>query len=318
MRWSLPVSFAVHVSILVLAAGVLSDPEAFKVEDQESIPVEIVDISELSKRQATKPDAPKEEKKPGPEVIKEPEITKIERKIDETIKQASREPQPEPEPKPAPAPEPEPVEAKPEPPQPDPVEELIKQTETAEPVPEPEKKAAEAKPVPKPRQKPKPPQKVVEKKKKKKKKDFNPDDVAALLNKIDDDRTAPAPPQDELTAPVQDEIARLVNANDDGVSASELDWLRQRIGRCWNVPAGVRDAHNLVVRVQIQMDPSGNVLGQPVVLNNSSHPAFGAAARSSVAAILGCQPYDKLPAEKYAAWKNIIINFDPSKMLAIN
>ena len=31
---------------------------------------------------------------------------------------------------------------------------------------------------------------------------------------------------------------------------------RQRIGRCWNVPAGVRDAHNLVVRVQIQMDPS--------------------------------------------------------------
>ncbi len=315
MRWSLPISFAVHVSILVLAAGILSDPEAYSVDEQESIPVEIVNIEDLSKRQATKPDAPESENKPGPEVIKEPEITKIEPKVDETIKQAAREPQPEPEPKPAPAPEP--VEAEPEPPTPDPVEELIKQTE-AEPEPEPAEKTAVAKPVPKPRQKPKPPRKVVEKKKEKKKKDaFNPDDVAALLNKIDDERTAPAPPQDELTSPALGDIASLIGS-DDGVSASELDWLRQRIGRCWNVPAGVREAHNLVVRVQIQMDPSGNVLGQPVVLNNSSHPAFGAAARSSVSAILGCQPYDKLPVEKYAAWKNIIINFDPSKMLAIN
>ena len=29
---------------------------------------------------------------------------------------------------------------------------------------------------------------------------------------------------------------------DDRISATELDWLRQRIGQCWTVPAGARDA----------------------------------------------------------------------------
>ena len=43
-----------------------------------------------------------------------------------------------------------------------------------------------------------------------------------------------------------------------------------------------------------------------------------AAARSAVAAVMGCQPYDKLPAEKYESWRDMIINFDPSLMLALN
>ena len=317
MRWSLPTSFFVHVGILILAIGILPSPDKYKVDEQDSIPVEIVNIEDLSKRQATKPEAkPEPEKKPAPEVIKEPEITKIEPKPAKEIKQAAREPQPEPEPKPAP--EPEPKQAEPEPPAPDPVEELIKQTEQAEPEPEPTEKTAEAKPVPKPRAKPKPPEpKLVEKKEKKKKPTFNTDDVAALLNKIDDERAAPPPPEDQPGSPALGDITSLIGS-DDSVSASELDWLRQQIGRCWNVPAGVREAENLIVRVQIEMDPAGNVVGQPVVLNNSGHPAFGAAARSSVAAVLGCQPYDKLPIEKYASWRNIIVNFDPSKMLAIN
>ncbi len=316
MRFSLPISFAVHVSILVFAAGVLSSPDAYQVEDQESIPVEIVDIEDFTKRQAQKPDIPepKPEEKPGIEVKKEPEITKIEPKPAEEIKQAAKEPTPAPQPEPEPAPAPEPEQAEPEPPQPDPVEELIKQTEQAEP--EPAEKTAEAVPVPKPRVKPKPPAPKVVEKKKKKKPAFDTNDVAALLNKIDDERAAPPDP-DEAGTPALGDIASLLGS-DDGISATELDWLRQQIGRCWNIPAGVREAHNLIVRVQIQMDPSGNVLGQPVVLNNSSHPAFGAAARSSVAAVMGCQPYDRLPVEKYASWKNIIINFDPSKMLAIN
>ena len=316
MRWSLPISFFVHVAILLAAVVVLPTPDQFKVDEQESIPVEIINLEEFSKRQATKKDAPEPEpeKKVAPEIIKEPEITKIEPKAAEEIKQAAREPQPEPEPKPVP--KPEPVEVEPTPPEPDPVKELIKETVQPEPEPEPVEKIADAKPVPMPRAKPKPPVKKIVEKKKNKKPTFDTNDVAALLNKIDDERAAPPRPEDEPGSPVLGDINSVLGS-DDRVSAGELDWLRQQIGKCWNVPAGVRNAHNLIVRVQIQMDTFGNVLGQPVVLNNSSHPAFGAAARSSVAAVLGCQPYDKLPVEKYESWKNIIINFDPSKMLDI-
>jgi len=53
-------------------------------------------------------------------------------------------------------------------------------------------------------------------------------------------------------------------------------------------------------------------------LNSSSHPAFEAAARAAQAAVEACSPYDFLPADKYAMWQDIILNFDPSQMLATN
>lgn len=323
MRWSLATSLILHVGILLIAVGVFQSPEEYHVEELESVPVDIVSLEEFSKRMATDKDAPEPEpeKKIAPKVKVVPEIKEIAPKVAEEIKQAAREPQPEPEPKPAK--EPEPV-AEPEPPKPEPLEELIKKTEEVIPEPEPEPEAepeVKAKaPVPLPRTKPKElVRKVAEKKKKKKKKPaFNPDDIAALLNKTDDEKAAPVFSETLDGAPKPDELTRLFDRSDDRISANELDWLRQRIGRCWNVPAGARDAQNLVVKIRIQMDPLGNIMGQPRIINNSNHPVFDAAARSALAAVIGCQPYDRLPAEKYSSWKDMIINFDPSLMLAIN
>ncbi len=308
---------AVHASILLAAVVVFPSPDEYEVDETESIPVEIVSIEDFSKRQATVEEPPPEQKPeepPAPKVKVEPKIEKIEPKPAEEVKQAAREPEPVPAPEPAPQPVPEPVVEEPAPPQPEPLEELIKQTE--DPVPEAEPEKVAKAPVPVPRQKPKPPvRKIVEKKKEQDKK-FNTDDVAALLNKIDETRAAPSVSEVE-GSPKLDDITSLIGS-DNMISANELDWLRQRIGQCWNVPAGARDAQNLVVRIRIQMDPLGNVLGQPRIINRSDHPVFDAAARSAVAAVMGCQPYDKLPAEKYESWRDMIINFDPSLMLALN
>ena len=316
MRWSLAISLIVHACILLAAVIVLPSPDEYEVDEPESVPVDIVTLEEFSKRQARQKEAPEPEpeKKPAPKIKVEPEIKEIAPKPSEEIRQAAREPQPEPEPKPAPAPEP--VVEQPPAAEPEPIEELIKKTEELIPEPEPEPKKQAKAPVPVPRQKPKPPvRKIVNKKTKKPA--FNTDDVAALLNKIDDMRAAPPVASEFDSTPKPDDITSLLG-NDDRISANELDWLRQRIGRCWNVPAGARNAQNLVVRIRIQMDPLGNVTGRPRIINNSNHPVFNAAARSALAAIIGCQPYDKLPPEKYNSWKDMIINFDPSLMLAIN
>lgn len=322
MRWSLATSLIVHACILLWAVVVLPSPDEYDVEELESVPVDIVTLEEFSKRQARQEDVPEPEpEKPvAPKIKVEPEIKEIAPKPSEDIKQAAREPQPEPAPKPAK--EPEPV-AEPAPPEPEPLEELIKQSEEVvpepEPQPEPEPEKAAKAPVPLPRDKPRDlVRKVVQAKEPEEKKPaFNTDDVAALLNKIDETRSAP-PLSSELNgAPKPDDITSLIGT-DDRISANELDWLRQRIGRCWNVPAGARNAQNLIVKVRIQMDPLGNVMGQPRIINRSDHPVFDAAARSALAAVIGCQPYDKLPAEKYSSWKDMIINFDPSLMLAIN
>jgi len=318
MRISLIISFIVHACILLAAVVVLPDPDEFAVDQQESIPVEIVDFSDISQRVASKVDAkndpvknplppkvekvdtPKPAQKPAPEPT--PDLAK-------EIKQAVKEPEPEPVP---------------EPPKPDPVKELIEKTEKQpEPEPEPklEPKKAEAKvsPVPVPRRKPKVPKKfkLAEKKPKKKKHKFDPTQLNALLNKIDDERKAPLEPVDETGTPANSEIANIIG-RDQKLTGSEADWLRQKVQQCWSPPVGVRGAERLVVKVQFNLDISGTVLGTPRVLNSSTNPLFGVAADAAVRAVLGCQPYDGLPAEKFRYWSNNIVNFDPSRMLAVN
>ena len=39
---------------------------------------------------------------------------------------------------------------------------------------------------------------------------------------------------------------------------------------------------------------------------------FDTTARSTVAAILGCQNYDFLPKDQYDVWKDLVLNFNPN------
>ena len=45
----------------------------------------------------------------------------------------------------------------------------------------------------------------------------------------------------------------------------------------------------------------------------SRDPVFRAFAESAVRAVRACSPL-KLPPESYQVWRNIIFNFDPSRM----
>jgi outer membrane biosynthesis protein TonB len=295
MRYSLAISVAVHAAILLAAIIALPAPDNFKVEELDTIPVDVVSIEELSQRKATvKAEEKKPVEKPAPAkpLVEE---KKPEPKLAEEVKKAAIEPEAEPEPKP--------VTKQPDP---KPLEELIKETEKAEPKVQ-EKKTAEA-PAVKPKVKP-------DKPKKKAKKELDVDKVAALLNKIEDEPSSPPKIEEMMGEPEQGDF-NLASGEDMRISANEIDWLRRKIRECWNPPVGVMEAQGLQVHVQIELDQSGAVLGQPAVVNSSAHPLFGVAASSAVRAILRCQPYDRLPIAKYDAWRSIILNFDPVEMFS--
>lgn len=316
MRIGLIISLLIHASILLAAVIVLPKPDKFKVDVQESIPVDIVEFTEKSQRVATKKDSkPLPKEKPAPPKVEKVDTPKPPAKPAPEVKKAAVEPAPEPEPVP------EPEKKVPELSAPDPLKELIKQTEKTpdrESEPKPKEKAADAKPIPVPRSKPKIPKsfKLAQKKKKKKHK-FDPNQLSALLNKIDKKRSAPQPPSETNGTPANGEIDNLLG-NDAKLTGSEADWLRQKIQKCWSPPVGVRGAERLIVKVRFQLNPLGTVLGTPIVINSSPDPLFGVAADAAVRAVLGCQPYDGLPPEKFRYWQNNIVNFDPSRMLAVN
>ena len=104
---------------------------------------------------------------------------------------------------------------------------------------------------------------------------------------------------------------------DQQVTISEIDAVRRQIQECWSMPAGARDAGNLIVTIRATVGPDGRVLTARV--ENTSRmgdPYFRAAAESAQRAVLNprCQPL-KLPPHKYEQWRDLRLDFNPKDMI---
>jgi hypothetical protein len=307
MQVSLVVSVSLHAAILVAAIVGLPAPEEYDVKVAESIPVEILSVSDLTRLQAQKKDAkPTETPAPKTEVEPDKPAPKPAPKQEQVaaLPPAPAEPAPQ-----EPAPEPKPEALAPAPPA------AKRETAKAEAKPEPEPKPKEpeakpeekvAKPVPKPRIKPKPPAPET-------RDNFDADKIAALLNKLPDKnqrRIEPNPsPDPSPTLGALD----LNQGSDDTVTLDEKDALRQQIERCWAPPTGVQGADDLLITLRIRLKPDGSLQAPPELTNSGNSPYFQVAAEAAMRAVRRCEPYS-MPPEKYGAWREIILNFDPSQM----
>jgi len=163
------------------------------------------------------------------------------------------------------------------------------------------------KPDPKTQQKTETQQKKVEPPKPQPK--FDASRIAALLDKRD-------PQRKSATGDTLSNTPALGTATGTAVALSqnEIDALRARLRQCWNVPVGVAEARDLIVTVRIQFKQDGSLLTEPRLMNSGSHPAFVTASESALRAVRTCAPYTFLPAAKYEAWKDVIVDFDPRDM----
>jgi len=150
-------------------------------------------------------------------------------------------------------------------------------------------------------------------------KKYDPGQFEALLKNLAPQQSAPSP-----EAPPQK--ARVASAKASSqpraplggqLTASELDLIRQQIARCWNVPAGARDAKDLVVEIRVVVDRDGTVQQATIVdQGRLGDPFFRAAAESARRAFFNpqCRPLH-LPVEKYAIWKDLVVDFSPKDIL---
>ena len=295
MRSSLLYSVGMHAIILGLAIVVLPSPEELPSVQTRALPVELVTIDEftnLKKQVKTekKVEKPKEEpKKPAPE---RPE-TKTEPKPEPTPPKPTQQAKAEAAPEPAPE-------------------------KKAEPLPTKEAKK-EPKPEEKPKEKPKPkpkPEKKVQKTapKEKPKKNFDPNRLAALLNKMPED-SAPKQRQQETESNVD---SPRTDDPDLPLTMSELDAFKVQMAKCWTVPAGAAGAEKLVVKIKVYLNPDGSLAQPPELMDRTKlitgGTTYRAAADAALRAVRLCQPF-KMPADKYNSWREIDLTFDPRQML---
>lgn len=352
MKAGLTTSVVMHAALLGFGLLTLSAPSALEVADVESLPVDIIPIEDLTQIQQGDKTAALSEK-PAPKPTQRPDIVPDAQKIGENSVDTEAKPTPEPKPRPVeaadappPSPEPTPKAAelpKPEPvKQPEPKPEPVPATEV-KPQPEPKQEVkpdpvaetiAAEKPeaesvqlpnsAPSPAARPQPPQaqtakapdrKEAEKpakqasaKPKSDEKSFNADEVAALLNK------EKASGGGAKRSTEQASLGGDKSTGGSKLSQSEMDALRGQVQRCWNIPAGALDGEALKVSVKFKLDPSGALEGSPeIIAGGGGDGAARAAAEAARRAVSRCAPYN-LPAEKYDAWADVIVNFDPSEM----
>jgi outer membrane biosynthesis protein TonB len=353
MKAGLTTSAIMHAALLGFGMFTLSAPRAFEVSETESFPVDIVPIEEISQVQIGDKKATVNEK-PAPVPTTRPEIVPDAQNVGDNKIDTDKAPTPDPTPRPVeaaaapppspePTPAPKPAENKPEPPKPaepeptpvpatevtpqpqpkqdvapDPVAEAIVQ-ETAEaaetplpttaPAPQarPQPPKAQTAKTPERKQPEKPAQEAAARPKSDEKQ-FDADEVAALLNK----QTPSGGGAKRSTE--QASLGGERNTGGSRLSQSEMDALRGQVQRCWNIPAGAVDAQNLRVSVKFKLDPSGALEGSPEIISGGGSAGVErAAAEAARRAVSRCAPYN-LPADKYDAWSDVIVNFDPSEM----
>ena len=83
---------------------------------------------------------------------------------------------------------------------------------------------------------------------------FDPDNIAALIDKSKVETTESVNKTDKVT---QDQHKNLENV---GLSLSEEDALKAQIFGCWSIPLGLPYNENLLVRIKLQLNPDGNCI----------------------------------------------------------
>ena len=281
MRKAAAISTGLHVAVLLWALLSFSG-KTFEVTPAESLPVDLINDKEFSEITKGAKDAPKpklelEKPKPLVEKLDSPKpADEVTPKITPKKElQAAKEP--------TPAPQPAAV--------PDPIAEKIKKQD------EPKKEVKEE-------PKPLPPKKPDIKQPK-----FDPDKIAALLDKRDAQRNA-------ATGAELNAAPTLGTATGDAarLSASELDALRARLMALWNPPVGMQDADQGQVTIRIQFKRDGTLAIGPIVLTSGSGARFNAMRDSAVRAVFIGQPYTMLRPEHYEIWKEIDFTFDTKEM----
>ena len=141
---------------------------------------------------------------------------------------------------------------------------------------------------------------------------FDPDQIAALIDKSKKESAETLKKNKKLTqSSVKTSFAT-------GLTLSQEDALKAQIFGCWSLPLGLPYQENLLVRIKLRLKPDGTVLRSEILdharMNKPGQGFYKVLAESALRAIRLCQPL-RVPSTGYERWKDLQLNFDAREML---
>ena len=141
---------------------------------------------------------------------------------------------------------------------------------------------------------------------------FDPNNIAALIDKSKEETAEVIKKNDDIT---QDQDRNIENT---GLTLSEEDALKAQIFGCWSIPLGLPYNENLLVRIKLKLKPDGSVTKTEILdharMNKPGQGFYKVLAESALRAVKLCQPL-RVPTTGYERWKELQLNFDAREML---
>ena len=141
---------------------------------------------------------------------------------------------------------------------------------------------------------------------------FDPNNIAALIDKSKEELAETTNKTDKITQSNQK------NITSNALTLSEEDALKAQIFGCWSIPLGLPYNENLLVRIKLSLKPDGTVVNSEILdharMNKPGQGFYKVLAESALRAIRLCQPL-RVPSTGYERWKDLQLNFDAREML---
>ena len=141
---------------------------------------------------------------------------------------------------------------------------------------------------------------------------FDPNNIAALIDKSKENFAETSIKNDEITQ------SEDISMNLSGLTLNEEDALKAQIFGCWSIPLGLPYNENLLVRIKLKLKPDGTVIKSEILdharMNKPGQGFYKVLAESALRAIKLCQPL-RVPTTGYEKWKDLQLNFDAREML---
>ena len=141
---------------------------------------------------------------------------------------------------------------------------------------------------------------------------FDPNQIAALIDKSKEETAETLKKADKLTQ------SSKKTSFASSLTLSQEDALKAQIFGCWSLPLGLPYQENLLVRIKLRLRPDGTVLRSEILdharMNMPGQGFYKVLAESALRAIRICQPL-RVPPTGYEKWKDLQLNFDANEML---
>lgn len=95
------------------------------------------------------------------------------------------------------------------------------------------------------------------------------------------------------------------------ISLDSAKALRERLRECSVLPKSVSRSDDVKVVLRVALLRNGKLAREPLLIQASASEKGPALFKGAMDAILACQPYTVLPADKYDQWKVLDLSFTP-------